>query len=149
VAGFKVTAEGGQVKAPDPKMARLVREAFELYATGLYSLPRLVEEMYARGLRNRRGSRVSLNGMSTMLNNSFYVGLIRLRKSGECFPGLHSPLVSKRVYDTVQRILDGKTVARTHRHEFAYSRMIRCALCGRTAMAEIQKGNTYYRCHTC
>jgi DNA invertase Pin-like site-specific DNA recombinase len=139
---------GGQVKVPDPKMAGLVREAFELYATGNFSLPRLVEEMYARGLRNRRCSKVSLNGMSTMLNNPFYVGLIRLRKSGECFPGLHSPLVSKRVYDTVQRVLDGKTVARTHRHEFAYSRMIRCALCGRTAMAEIQKGNTYYRCHT-
>src|SRR5208337_5676781 len=56
---------GGKVKVPDPKMAGFVREAFELYATGNYSLPRLVEEMYTRGLRNRRGSKVSLNGMST------------------------------------------------------------------------------------
>jgi len=139
---------GGQAKVPDPKMAGLVHEAFKLYATGNFSLPRLVEEMYARGLRNRRGSKVSLNGMSTMLNNPFYVGLIRLRSSGECFPGIHAPVVSKIVFDTVQRILDGKTVARTHRHEFAFSRMIRCALCGCTTMAEIQKGNTYYRCHT-
>lgn len=139
---------GGQVKMPDPKMAGLVRESFELYATGNFSLPRLVEEMYARGLRNRRGSKVSLNGMSTMLNNPFYVGLIRLRKSGECFSGLHAPVVSKRLFDTVQQILDGKTVARTHRHEFAFSRMIRCTLCGRMTMAETQKGNTYYRCHT-
>lgn len=139
---------GGQVKVPDPKMAGLVREAFEIYATGNFSLPRLVEEMDRRGLRNRRGAKVSLNGMSTMLNNPFYVGLIRLRKTGECFSGLHSPIVSKALFDTVQRILDGKTVARTHRHEFAFSRMIRCALCGSTAMAEIQKGNTYYRCHT-
>lgn len=139
---------GGQVKTPDPKMATLVRNTFEFYATGNFSLSRLVEEMYARGLRNRRGSKVSLNGMSTMLNNPFYVGLIRLKKSGECFAGLHSPLVSKQVFDTVQQILDGKTVARTHRHEFAFSRMIRCTLCGCTTMAEIQKGNTYYRCHT-
>src|SRR6202012_4201847 len=109
---------GGQAKTPDPKMAGLVREAFDVYATGNFSLPRLVEEMFRRGLRNRRGTKVSLNGMSTMLNNSFYVGLIRLRKSGECFPGLHAPLVSKQVFDTVQRILDGKTVARTPRHEF-------------------------------
>ena len=139
---------GGKVKVPDPKMAGFVREAFELYATGNYSLPRLVEEMYARGLRNRRGSKVSLNGMSTMLNNPFYVGLIRMRKSGECFSGLHAPVVSKGTFDTVQQILDGRTVVRTHRHEFAFSRMIRCTLCGRTTMAEIQKGNTYYRCHT-
>ena len=139
---------GGQAKVPDPKMAGFVREAFELYATGNFSLPRLVEEMYARGLRNRRGSKVSLNGMSTILNNPFYVGLIRLRKSGECFPGIHAPVVAKAVFDNVQKILDGKTVARTHRHEFAFSRMIRCVLCGCTTMAEIQKGNTYYRCHT-
>jgi DNA invertase Pin-like site-specific DNA recombinase len=139
---------GGQAKVPDPKMAGFVREAFELYASGNFSLPRLVEEMYARGLRNRRGSKVSLNGMSTMLNNPFYVGLIRLRKSGECFAGLHAPVVSKELFDTVQQILEGKTVARTHKHIFAFSRMIRCALCGSTTMAETQKGNTYYRCHT-
>jgi len=139
---------GGHAKAPDPKMAGLVRESFDLYATGNFSLPRLVEAMYARGLRNRKGSKVSLNGMSTMLNNPFYVGLIRLRKTGECFPGLHAPVVSKGLFDTVQQVLNGKTVARTHRHEFAFSRMITCTLCGRTTMAEIQKGNTYYRCHT-
>ncbi len=139
---------GGQAKVPDPKMAGLVRETFDLYATGNFSLPRLVEEMYRRGLRNRRGTKVSLNGMSTMLNNPFYVGLIRIRKTGESFPGLHAPVVSKQVFDTVQWVLDGKTVVRTHKHEFPFSRMIRCTLCGCTAMAELQKGHTYYRCHT-
>jgi DNA invertase Pin-like site-specific DNA recombinase len=139
---------GGQAKAPDPKMAPLVREAFELYATGNVSQPRLVEEMYRRGLRNRQGKEVSLNGISTMLNNSFYMGLIRLRTTGECFPGIHAPILSKQLFDIVQRVLDGKTVARTHKHEFTFSRMIRCSLCGCTVMAEEHKGHTYYRCHT-
>jgi DNA invertase Pin-like site-specific DNA recombinase len=137
---------GGQAKAPDPKMAPLVREAFELYATGNTSQPRLVEEMYRRGLRNRQGKGVSLNGISTMLNNPFYMGLIRLRTTGECFPGVHAPILSKQLFDAVQRILDGKTVARTHKHEFTFSRMIRCNLCGCTVMAEVQKGHTYYLC---
>jgi hypothetical protein len=83
-----------------------------------------------------------------MLRNPFYIGLIRIRKTGECFPGIHAPVVTKRVFDTVQWVLDGKTVVRTHKHEFPFSRMIRCVLCGRTTMAEIQKGHTYYRCHT-
>jgi DNA invertase Pin-like site-specific DNA recombinase len=139
---------GGQAKIPNPKMAGLVREAFDVYATGNFSLPHLVEEMYRRGLRNRRGNKVSLNGISTMLNNPFYVGLIRIRKTGESFPGIHAPVVSKQVFDTVRWILDGKTVVRTHKHEFPFSRMIRCILCGCTAMAELQKGHTYYRCHT-
>ena len=32
---------GGQAKVPDPRMAGLVREAFDLYATGNFSLPQL------------------------------------------------------------------------------------------------------------
>jgi site-specific DNA recombinase len=139
---------GKRAKAPDPIMAPLVREAFELYATGNLSLPRLVKEMHRRGLRNRRGAQVSLNGISTMLNNPFYMGVIRIKKTGECFAGIHAPIVSKRVFDIVQMVLDGKTVVRTRKHEFAFSRMIRCNLCGRTVMAEKQKGHTYYRCHT-
>jgi len=139
---------GGQVKAVDPAMAPLVQQAFELYSLGRFSLPRLVEEMELRGLRNRKGGRVSLNGMSILLRNPFYAGVIRIRKTGEHFSGIHQPLIDRRTFDTVQAILDGKTVPRTHRHEFAFSRMIRCALCGRTVMAEVQKGHTYYRCHT-
>ena len=119
-----------------------------LYATGNYSLPKLVEEMYRKGLRTRRGGKVLLTGMSTVLNNPFYMGVIRIRSTGEHFAGAHDPIVEKRVFDMVQLILRGKTVVRTHRHEFAFSRMIRCTICGTTAMAEVQKGHTYYRCHT-
>jgi DNA invertase Pin-like site-specific DNA recombinase len=138
----------GQPKAPDPEVAPLVLLAFQLYATGNYSLTRLIEEMYKRGLRNRRNCKVSLNGISTMLNNPFYIGIIKLRKSGELFTGAHLPIVGKSLFDTVQQILEGKTVVRTHKHEFAFSRMLRCRLCGCTLMAEIQKGHIYYRCHT-
>jgi DNA invertase Pin-like site-specific DNA recombinase len=139
---------GGQPKVPDPQMAPLVREAFGLYASGNYSLPRLVVEMKLRGLRNRDGKPVSLNGLSTVLNNPFYTGLIRIRKTGECYTGVHAPIVSSFVFETVRRVLTGKVVPRTRRHEFSFSRMIRCSLCGQTVMAELQKGNIYYRCHT-
>lgn len=139
---------GGQPKIPDPKMAPLVREAFDLYATGNYSLPRLVVEMNRRGLRNRPGKMVSLNGLSTILNNPFYTGVIRIKKTGESYPGIHAPIVSTHLFEAVHQILHGKTVPRTRRHEFTFSRMIRCALCGRTVTAEVQKGHTYYRCHT-
>jgi DNA invertase Pin-like site-specific DNA recombinase len=139
---------GGQAKTPDPKMAPLVREAFERYATGSISQPRLVEEMYRRGLRNRGGKKISLNGISTMLNNPFYMGLIRIKKTGQCYPGIHVPILSKQLFDTVQQVLSGKAVPRTHKHDFTFSRMVRCQLCGSAVMAELQKGHIYYRCHT-
>lgn len=138
----------GQPKAPNPKMSPLILLAFQLYATGNYSLPRLVEELYEQGLRNHRNAKVSLNGLSTILNNPFYIGVIRVRKTGETFRGVHEPIVSKLLFDAVQQILKGKTVVRTKKHGFTFSRMLCCRLCGRTLMAELQKGHTYYRCHT-
>lgn len=138
----------GQPKTPDPTQATLVSAAFQLYATGNYSLPRLMVEMHKRGLRNRDNGKVSLNGMSTILNNPFYIGVIRLRKSKETFAGVHTPIIDKRTFDTVQQILDGKTVIRTRKHKFTFSRAVHCLICKSTMIAEMQKGHTYYRCHS-
>ena len=38
---------------PDPERADLIRLAFEMYATGEYTLDGLLEELQARGLTNR------------------------------------------------------------------------------------------------
>ena len=102
----------GKPKEPDEMMAPLVTQTFEAYGTGHFSLARLVEEMYTRGLRNRRGSKVTINGISTLLNNPFYISVIRIKKTGELFRGAHKPIVAKALFDRVQQILDGKTVDR-------------------------------------
>ncbi len=137
----------GQPKAPDPAKAPLISEAFELYATGTYSLPRLIEAMYKRGLTNSRGSKLTLNGISTVLNNPFYVGVIRIRRTGETFRGVHTPIVSEALFRTVQQIVRGKTVTRVVKHDFIFRRLVRCRACDYNLIAEIQKGNVYYRCH--
>ncbi len=138
----------GKPKEPNPAMAPLVAKAFELYGTGRYSLHRLLEELQRLGLRNRRGGNVSLNGLSTILNNPFYIGLMRINTTGELFPGQHQPLVNKTLFERVQRILQGKTVDRMTRHDFTFRRLMRCASCGYSVIGERQKGHVYYRCHT-
>lgn len=137
----------GNPKEPDPAKAPLILQAFQLYASGNYSLPRLIDEMSARGLRNRAGRKVTLNGMSTILNNPFCIGVIRIRKTGEVFAGKHQPIVSKRLFDTVQSILRGKTVPRLNKHDFTFRKLVRCLRCGSTLIAELQKRHVYYRCH--
>ncbi len=136
----------GRVKEPDPQTAPLVTKLFELYVTGQYSLPRLLLEARAWELRNPRGQKITQTGLSTVLNNPFYVGLIRIRRTGELFTGGHQPLVSKSLFDRVQSILRGKTVVRTVRHNFPFRRLVRCGLCGYTLIGELQKGHVYYRC---
>lgn len=116
----------GKRKEPDPVQAPLVKRAFELYASGRYSLKTLTVEMYRIGLRNRGGHRVSKNGISIMLNNPFYIGLIRLRRSGETFQGVFEPLIAKRAFDRFHAVLTGKTNTKGTRHDFLFLRMLRC-----------------------
>ena len=125
-----------------------MRKAFELYSTGRYTLDGLVKQMHRLGLRNRRGRAVSLNGYSTLMKNPFYIGLIRLRKTGETFPGAHQPLIPKALFDRVQRILDGRSPTRTRVHDFLFRRLLTCRRCEYSLIGERQKGRAYYRCHT-
>jgi site-specific DNA recombinase len=137
----------GKPKEPDPAKAPLVRQAFELYATCRYNLHTLQDELHRRGLRNRSGGRLSLTGLSTILNNPFYIGLIRLRRTGEVFPGAHAPLIKKALFERVQEVLSGKTNRRVDRHAFTFRRLLRCVHCQHALIGERQKGHVYYRCH--
>jgi DNA invertase Pin-like site-specific DNA recombinase len=137
----------GLPKTPDPVNAPLVAEAFELYASGLWGLNALVDEMYRRGLRNKRGKQVTRNGLATMLHNPFYMGLIRLKTTGEMFVGRHEPLITKAIFDHVQLMLSGKNVEKHHRHEFLFRKHVRCSFSDSTLIGETQKGHIYYRCH--
>jgi site-specific DNA recombinase len=138
----------GKPKAIDPVKGPLVRRAFELYGSGRYNLHTLREEMEKAGLRNRRGGRVSINGLSTMLRNPFYIGLIRVQRREEVYEGAHDPLIPKSLFDRVQRVLDGKLAARPEKHDFLFRRTLRCKGCGYALIGERQKGHIYYRCHT-
>ena len=138
-----------KVKEIDLGQGPLVRQAFELYASGDYPFHRLRDEMKRRGLRGRGGNVISLNGLTTMLNNPFYMGLIHIRKTNEIFEGAHCALITKALYDKVQGVLRGNRTGSPNKHDFIFRRLIRCAECGRSLIGEIKKGRyVYYRCHT-
>jgi DNA invertase Pin-like site-specific DNA recombinase len=138
----------GQPKIHDPQSAPLVRLAFELYASGRYTLRKLRNELSRRGLRNQRGQPLSINGLSVMLNNPFYMGIIRIHRTGETFGGVHAPIVPAYLFNRVRDVLEGKTNTRTHVHDFTYRRLFACRYCGYSVIGESQKGIVYYRCHT-
>ena len=137
----------GKAKTIDPVMGPLVRQAFELYATARHSLETLGVELYQRGLRNRNGGLVTRAGLSTLLNNPFYIGIIRIQKTNETFIGIHEPLIGKMLFDRVRGVLAGKVNARSQRHNFEFRRMLSCGTCQYSLIGEQQKGHVYYRCH--
>lgn len=138
----------GKAKTIDPIMGPIVRKAFELYGSGRYSLESLGVELHQLGLRNRHGGPVTRNGLSTLLNNSFYIGLMPIQKTGESFVGIHEPIIGKTLFDRVHGVLTGKTNIRTQRHAFQFRRMLSCAACQYSLIGERQKGYVYYRCHS-
>ena len=139
---------GGKAKIIDPVKGPLVRYLFERYGSNTVSFRDLRLEMFEKGLRTNSGKPLSLNGLTTILHNPFYAGVMRLETTGESFPGIHEPLISKALFERVQAILTGKTVSRAKKHLFLFRQMLHCQNCGRrTLTGETTKSWTYYRCH--
>jgi site-specific DNA recombinase len=138
----------GKAKTIDPVKGALIRRTFELYCTTKFSIPELCDEMFRMGIRNHASGRVSQNGMSTILRNPFYMGVIRIRRTNQLFSGNHEPLISRRVFEQAQDILDGRLTARPEKHDFLFRKLVKCHACGYSLIGEIQKGHVYYRCHT-
>jgi len=136
----------GQAKTFDPVRAPLVRQAFELYATRQYSMKTLLPKLQGMGLTNRSGGRLSLHGLETLLDNPFYVGVIRIKRTGQTYPGVHERLISPSLYERVQEIKSGKAGPKVTKHNHLYRGLFRCGLCVGPMVPELQKGIVYYRC---
>jgi hypothetical protein len=136
----------GQLKILDPVKAPLVKKVFELYATRKFNLKRLNRELYSLGLRSKSGKRLSLNALSLLLNNPFYMGIIRIKKTGETFAGKHEALVSPDLFEMCQDILHGRTNTRTKKHSLMFRRLFACSGCNHTLIGEVHRSHIYYRC---
>jgi len=139
-------AGAGKPKLIDAQTTPLVRAAFGLYASGKYGLYDLQDELEIRGLRTRDGRIVSRNGLSIMLKNPFYIGIIRVRN--ELFPGLHEAIISKHTFDAVQKRLAQNGPKKHFRHFSLFGQLFQCKTCGYSLVMEKHKGHSYYRCHS-
>lgn len=144
--GYKNNGKG-KLKTPDPITAPLIKQAFELYASGEHSYNSLLIELERRGLRNRRGKPLKMTSLAIVLSNPFYYGQIRMPRWGETYQGKHKPLVSVALFNRVQRQRENRANKRFTRHSHLYRGLFRCGLCDGAMIGERQKGHVYYRCH--
>jgi site-specific DNA recombinase len=129
----------------DPERAPLVQLAFDLYATGDYSLRDLQAILEARGLRSRpsrTGGALPLgpNRLSTMLRNEYYIGIVRY--DGTSYKGRHQPLISDAVFDKVQQLLTAQRQSgeRAWIHHSYLRGTLYCAQCGKRLYFTRAKG---------
>jgi len=126
-----------------------VKKLFEMYATGAYPLNTLANWCEKKKLLTNAGNRISMSNVQHILQNPFYIGLMRYK--GEIFEGTHEPLISKKLFDKCQEVMTKRGRVRPDRkHNFAFLSLMKCASCGCSITAQYAKGNggiyTYYRC---
>lgn len=139
---------GGKAKTIDPVMGPQVKRIFELYATGQYSMRTLVTELRRSGVRTPAGRYLTKHPIEHLLANPFYCGVIKVRTTGEAYPGIHEPLISPSLFAAVQDLKAGRTGKKLTKHDDLYRGLFRCAACEYLLTPEHQRGHVYYRCHT-
>ena len=114
--------------AVDKKKARLVREAFETYAAGNSRLEDIVRLFEKHGVLSKGNKLVHVSRISFMLSNPFYCGLFRY--AGELHEGKHQPIISKKLFDDVQKVLRarGRPLA-IKTDPRPYCGLLRCGTC--------------------
>jgi hypothetical protein len=103
--------------------------------------------MTRRGLTKCNGRPLTKTGIEHALRNPFYTGIIKIKRTGKVYPGVHEPLVSADLFDVVQRLRSGREHKKLTKHMHLFRGLFRCGHCGGAMIAELQKGNVYYRCH--
>jgi DNA invertase Pin-like site-specific DNA recombinase len=146
--GYKsVKGEKDRIKhIIDSEKASLIRQVFELFSTGTYSLRVLAEEMFERGLKTRYGKMYSPESIKVLLTNRFYIGrLIWLKKE---YKGVHEPIITPELFYRVQEIIKRRSVETGEKGklEFLLRGVTYCQSCGRKLTGEIHPRGSYYRC---
>ena len=143
--GYKnVDVNGHRIHAIDETKAPFIRKAFQLYATGTYSIKRLAKYLEKEGLRTNEEKEVGSSLLHRILSHLYYIGINLW--NGKEYPARNEPLISKELFYKVQNQLNSKTTAKYRKHFYLFRGLPRCGECGGTITWEIQKGTVYGHC---
>ena len=130
----------------DPERAPFIQEAFHLYATGDWTLASLRDYLNEKGLRTRSGPRtaskeLALSQLSRIMSNRYYIG--ELSMHGVVYEGRHEPLITKRLFETVQSVLSAHLAGERQRVHMHYLKgLVFCDRCGSWMTLSLAKGRS-------
>ena len=131
-----------KIKRVDPIQGKLIKKCFELYGTGDWTIRNLATHMVNSGLKTTRGHKLDKNGLSRLLRNPFYIGIMKVK--GRSYPGNHDKLVSPKLFERVQQILQRKQHKQFYRHYYLFKGILKCGYCGRILRCVFAKKKYHY-----
>ncbi|TSC85101.1 MAG: Uncharacterized protein G01um101413_485 [Parcubacteria group bacterium Gr01-1014_13] len=158
--------KGSDNKPLDLDRAHIVKQIFEMYSEGGWSLNQLAKWANQQGLttkpsRSKRTSQEVMSGeennkpkvgrplndksVELILKNPFYIG--KLKIGGQIIDGIHQPLINVGLFNKVQEVLKSRNVKVYYvdKEFYTFRGLITCD-CGRSYSPYRKKGIVYYRC---
>ena len=114
----------------DAAESAVVREIFRACVEEGEGIRRIAGRLNAAGLRTRRGGPWNMASVRDVLRNPVYVGTYR--RLGVVVPHAHEPIVERRQFDEVQRLLAERRTSpgRQSRRQYLLAGLARCGYCG-------------------
>ena len=140
----------------DPDRAPIVRMMFEKVANDKWSGRKVYNWLrHDINFKTRGNKPLTLSGVYRLLTQPMYFGMFEYpRDSGSWYEGKHKPIITEDLFQKVQAQLKRDQITRES-HEFAFTKLITCGLCGSGISAEekfkpLKDGTTnryvYYGC---
>lgn len=118
---------------PDPERASTIKELFRRVAEQGHSGRTLRKWLDTVDFKTRSGKQLALGRIYATLKNPFYYG--QFKYGDEWYKGTHEPLVTKELFDRVQKqlLVPPKT---WHKQQFPFKILCTCGSCGGGVTAE-------------
>lgn len=142
----------------DLERGPVVKQMFEKVAYEKWSGRKIYNWLrFELNFKTAQGNKhLSLGNVYRLLENPFYYGVFEYPlKSGNWYQGKHKPLITKELYDEVQKQLKGNALKTRQEKEFAFTKIMKCGLCGSGITADekykklkngLVNSHVYYGC---
>lgn len=125
---------------------RFVRRAFDLYASGGYSLDALRKQLHEEGFIYKSNKpKIGKSHLDAMLSNIFYTGDFIFKE--QFYKGKHAPIIALSLFEKVQQVKGQVNRPKLTKHQFAFAGLMTCGNCGCSITPQLQKEKyVYYHC---
>lgn len=123
----------------DPQRAPIIKQMFEKVAYEKWSGRKVYHWLkFDMNLRSTYGNKhLTLSNVHKILSMPFYYGQFEYpTKSGNWYNGKHESIITRELFDKAQQQLKRDCIVRSETKEFAFTKLLRCGLCGSGVSAE-------------
>ncbi|HNT76982.1 MAG TPA: recombinase family protein [Anaerolineae bacterium] len=153
--GYQLTGDSKTPPVIVPAEAEVVRQIFERYATGRYSVQELADYLNAQGHQTRKGLGFAKDTIADMLRNRFYTGKVVYKAGshdqqvGEVYPGQHPAIISEGLWEACHKIRSQHRgtarAAQPQVRPYMLGQLVYCHYCQRRLRCQDSSTGGYYR----